>query len=92
MLRESDQDARPIYDILNHDETYKNIFLGRAAAANYDYLRVIELTLEQPEAARYVARNLFALFCHDHPSDAVVNDLANELMKLNDGARYGVEV
>ncbi len=76
LLREQDQDARPIYDIINHDESTKTIFPGRAQAANFDYIGVIDLTLEQPEAAEYVARNLFVYFIHDNPSDAVVSDLA----------------
>ncbi len=68
---------RPIFDLQNHDNTSKNIFPSRAEPQNYDYESVIELTLAQPEAARYVARNLFILFIHDHPSDATVQDLAN---------------
>ncbi|MCB9867679.1 MAG: DUF1800 domain-containing protein [Phycisphaerales bacterium] len=76
LLREREQNARPIYDLINHDETPKTIFPARAESANYNYLTVIDLTLEQPEAARYVARNLFACFVHDHPTDAVVDELA----------------
>lgn len=76
LLRQSGRDARPIYDLLNHDETPKLIFPARAAAANHDYESVIDLTLAQPEAARYVARNLFVYFVHDHPTDAVVEELA----------------
>ena len=77
LLREDDLDARPIYDLLNHDETPKDIFPDRAAPQNYNYLSAIELTLEQSEAPRYVARNLFAFFVHDHPSDETVTELAN---------------
>jgi uncharacterized protein (DUF1800 family) len=76
LLRERDQDARPIFDLINHDETTKTIFPGREEPANHDYLTVIDMTLRQDEAARYVARNLFECFVHDHPSDAVINDLA----------------
>lgn len=76
LLREHDQDARPIYDLVNHDETEKTIFPGREESANHSYLTVIDMTLRQPEAARYVARNLFECFIHDHPSDATVDDLA----------------
>lgn len=75
LLREEDLDARPIYDILHHDETSKDVFPSRADAANYDYIAMIDLTLEQPEAAQYVARNLFAMFVHGHPSAALVEDL-----------------
>ncbi len=76
LLRESDLDARPIYDLLNHDETPKDIFPGRAEPGNYNYLSAIDLTLEQFEAAEYVARNLFVYFVHDHPSEATIVDLA----------------
>lgn len=77
LYRQSGRDARPIFDILHHDETFKTIFPGRESAANYDYQSVIDLTLAQPEAPRYVARNLFTYFVHDHPSDAVVQELAD---------------
>jgi uncharacterized protein (DUF1800 family) len=78
-----DEEARPIFDIRNHDNTNKNIFPGRAAPANYDYLSIIDLTLRQPEAPRYVARNLFAYFVHDEPSDEVLTQLADELVNNN---------
>lgn len=71
-----DEEARPIFDIRNHDNTLKSVFPGRTAAANHDYETLIDLTLDQPEAARYVARNLFAYFVHDHPSDALVEQMA----------------
>lgn len=76
LLRQSNRTTRPIYDLLNHDETLKSIFPGRAAPANYNYDSVIDLTLAQPEAAQYVARNLFVYFIHDHPSDETVEALA----------------
>jgi uncharacterized protein (DUF1800 family) len=81
LLRDGEGDARPIYDILNHDETVKNVFPGRASAENHDYLSIIDLTLEQFEAARYVAGNLFKAFVHDHPSDAVIDELAYTLIE-----------
>jgi uncharacterized protein (DUF1800 family) len=83
LLREDDQDARPVYDILNHDESLKNIFPGREQPANYDYLSMVDLTVAQPEAQRYVAHNLFALFVHDQPSDAILNELADDLQRNN---------
>jgi hypothetical protein len=76
LLRESERDARPIYDLLHHDETFKSIFPDRASASNFDYISVIDLTLDQPEAAEYVARNLFEYFVHDNPSDEVISRLA----------------
>ncbi|MFN0137947.1 MAG: DUF1800 family protein [Phycisphaerae bacterium] len=77
LLRPNNQDPRPIYDLLNHDETIKTIFPGRAAPANFSFESVIDLTLVQPEAPRYVARNLFRFFVHDEPSDAAVQELAD---------------
>ncbi|MGB0715619.1 MAG: DUF1800 family protein, partial [Phycisphaerae bacterium] len=83
LLRESDRDARPIYDLLHHDETIKTIFPDRVSPANWDYLTVIDLTLEQPEAPAYVAKNLFEYFIHDDPSDAVVTEFANVFVENN---------
>jgi hypothetical protein len=83
LLREDDLPARPIFDVLNHDNTDKDIFPNRSAASNFDYLSVIDLTLAQPEAAQYVARNLFTLFVHDHPSDQVVAELADFFVASN---------
>ncbi len=83
LLRESDLDARPIFDLLNHDETDKTIFPGRTGRANYNYLSMIDLTLEQPEAANYVARNMFMYFVHDNPSDALVQSLADTFRQAN---------
>lgn len=78
-----DEEARPIFDIRNHDNTNKSIFPGRANPANYDYVSMIDLTLRQPEAPRYVARNLFAYFVHEEPSDEVLNQLAEQLVSNN---------
>jgi uncharacterized protein (DUF1800 family) len=80
LFRQQNEDARPIFDILHHDESAKSIFPARATAANYDYRSVINLTLAQPEAARYVARNLFTFLVHDHPGDAVVQQLADQFV------------
>ncbi len=81
LLYDWPEPPRPIFDLIHHDETTKSIFPGRAAGAvNYDYLSVIDLTLAQPEAAQYVARNLFVALVHDHPSDAVVQELADDFV------------
>jgi hypothetical protein len=77
LLYQSGELPRPIYDLLHHDETTKTIFPGRSNPYNHSYQTVIDLTLEQPEAARYVARNLFVCFVHDEPSGAVVQELAD---------------
>lgn len=81
LFREQGLDARPIYDLLNHDETVKTIFSDRATPANFNYLSIIDLTLEQPEAARYVAKNLFKYLVHDNPTDEVIDDLADTFVE-----------
>ncbi len=83
LLRESELDARPIFDLLNHDETFKTVFPSRATAANYNYISMIDLTLQQREAARYVAKNLFSYFVHDAPSDGVIAELADGFVASN---------
>lgn len=83
LLYENGMTPRPVFDITNHDTTLKHVFPDRANPANYDYLGVIDLTLAQPEAPRYVARNLFTILVHDHPSDAVVQELADFLVANN---------
>lgn len=84
LLRQNGEDARPIFDLNNHDETLKRIFPSRTSGpANYDYISLTDLTLAQPEAAQYVARNLFRLFIHDHPTDAQVNRLADVFREAN---------
>jgi uncharacterized protein (DUF1800 family) len=76
LFRDDNNQLYSLYDPTAHNNSSKLIFPDRASAANHDYLSVIDLTLAQPEAARYVARNLFVFFVHDQPSDALVDDLA----------------
>lgn len=84
LLYQQNQDPRPIFDLYNHDNSVKMVFPGRAATAqNYDYISLTDLTLAQPEAAQYVARNLFVFFVHDHPSAEVVQALADEFKAGN---------
>lgn len=81
LLYPREGDPRPIFDILNHDETFKTVFPDRASAENHDYISITDLTLAQPEAARYVARNLFETFVHDEPSDELVQTLADQFVE-----------
>lgn len=83
LLYQNGEDPRPIFDILNHDETNKIVFPQRASAQNHDYVSITDLTLQQPEAARYVARNLFVSFVHDEPSDEMVQTLADGFVAGN---------
>jgi uncharacterized protein (DUF1800 family) len=68
------------YDPADHDSGLKTIFPSRAGTANHDYQSVVELTLAQPEAARFVASNLFRFFVHDEPDGAVIDELAGDLV------------
>ncbi len=77
LLYPHEADPRPIFDLYNHDETDKLIFPDRSDEQNHDYITITDLTLAQPEAPRYVARNLFRFFIHDEPSDATVQQLAD---------------
>lgn len=81
LFREDGLDARPVFDLANHDETTKSIFPERASEENFNYVSVIDLTLQQPEAPAYVARNLFKLFVHDNPTDEQVTTLANAFVE-----------
>lgn len=83
LLRTNGDPGRPIFDIVNHDETVKDVFPGRATPFNHDYVSIIDLTLEQPEAAEYVARNLFEYFVHGNPSDDVIAELAADFVEAD---------
>ena len=83
LLRSNNEPPRPVFDLFNHDETVKTIFPERAGAANYNYESIIQLTLSQPEAPRYVAHNLFTFLVHDHPSDEVVQEVADLLVAVD---------
>ena len=80
LIYSNDEDPRPAFDLYHHDTSMKLIFPERADAAEHDYSSVIDLTLAQPEAAEYVARNLFAFFVHNEPSDEVVDALAAQFI------------
>ncbi len=56
-----------------HDYGEKT-FLGRRGA--FDGVEIIDIILEQPATARFVARKLFEFFVHEHPADDVVEALA----------------
>ena len=84
LFREQNLDARPLFDLTKHDNTGTTLFPGRTPGPfNYDYKTIIDVTLAQPEAPRYVARNLFVLFVHDHPTDATVQALADAFVAGN---------
>lgn len=83
LIRNNNDPLRPVFDIFNHDETSKTIFPSRTQPANYNFESVIDLTLEQPEAPEYVARNLFKFFVHENPTDRTVRELADIFVESN---------
>ncbi len=69
----------------NHDYGDKTIWRGTPyeKTGNFDHEDMINMTLDvRPESAQWIAKRLFSAFIHDHPSPAVVNQLA-ELIKKN---------
>jgi uncharacterized protein (DUF1800 family) len=60
----------------SHDEADKTIF---GQTGNWDGDKLVELILEQPAAARYIARKLFVFFVHDDPNEATIEALAGIL-------------
>ncbi len=64
------------FSVKNHDETPKTIF-GRTGNWTGDDL--VQLILEQPATARFIARRLFEFFAHAEPAPAVVDQLAHVL-------------
>ncbi len=60
----------------NHDEGVKSIW-GRSGNFSGDDL--VDLILQQPATARFIARKLFAAFAHDAPDEATVDRLASVL-------------
>ncbi len=84
LLYPKDDDPRPIFDLYNHDNTTKTVFPERGSGpANHDYISITDLTLAQPEAAEYVARNLFVYFVHDEPTPEMVRELADVFVANN---------
>jgi uncharacterized protein (DUF1800 family) len=59
-----------------HDEGNKTIF---GHSGNWDGDKLVELILEQPATARYIARKLFVFFVHDAPDEPTIDALAQVL-------------
>ncbi len=57
-----------------HD-TGQKTFLGRTGPWDGD--DVLDIILEQPVTARFIAEKLFTFFVHDHPSPTTINRLAD---------------
>ncbi len=54
-------------------------FMGKSG--KLDGKDIIEIILEQPQAARFIAGKLWRFFAYDNPSEALVNELAESLRK-----------
>jgi uncharacterized protein (DUF1800 family) len=59
-----------------HDGTSKQ-FLGRTG--NFDGDGIIDIILQQPACAQFIARKLWTFFAYENPSPAVTATLANSL-------------
>ncbi len=60
----------------NHDPGAKTIF-GQTGNWNAD--QFVDLILKQPATARFLARKLFSYFAHEHPDEAILDQLAQIL-------------
>jgi len=63
-----------VFNSNQHDPGQKT-FLGRTGAWNGD--DIIDIILQQPIAAEFLARKTFEHFVHDHPSPAIISRLGN---------------
>ncbi|MFO0837826.1 MAG: DUF1800 domain-containing protein [Phycisphaerae bacterium] len=61
-----------------HDSGVKN-FLGRSG--NFDGADIVDIILEQPACARYLARRLLLAFVRPDPDQTLVEALAREIQK-----------
>jgi uncharacterized protein (DUF1800 family) len=69
----------------SHDEGTKTIW-GRSGNWSGDDL--VDLILQQPATARFVARKLFVFFAHENPDEATIDRLASVLRE----SRYTISV
>jgi uncharacterized protein (DUF1800 family) len=70
-------DATYLFRPTKHDTTTKTLF---GIAQNWDAPATVDEIVngsKRPDAARFIARKVFRFFVHDHPSDAVVQQLAD---------------
>ncbi len=54
-------------------------FLGKTGPFNGD--EIIDLIVAQPQCARFIGRKLWVFFVSENPSDAIVEEVANLLLK-----------
>ncbi len=59
-----------------HDAETKTIF---GQTGNFDGDQLVDLILENPDTARWLARRIFVFFAHDSPDEATIDELAEVL-------------
>ena len=74
------REARFVFNRKSHDPGEKTIF-GKTGA--YDGDDVVDLILEQPSTARYIAGKLFTFFAYENPDAEIVEGLAKQLRGSN---------
>ncbi|MEI8098947.1 MAG: DUF1800 family protein, partial [Sediminibacterium sp.] len=68
-----------------HDESAKQI-LGKNFAENggyYEGMKVLEMLSNHPSTAKFICKKLAIRFVSDHPSDALVQEMAASFLKHN---------
>jgi len=68
-----------------HDESAKQI-LGKNFAENggyYEGMKVLEMLSSHPSTAKFICKKLAIRFVNDHPSDALVQEMAASFLKHN---------
>ncbi len=61
-----------------HDDGHKT-FLGRSG--NFDGVEIIDIILEQPVTARFIAAKLYRYFVHDDPSAELIAELGKRFQE-----------
>lgn len=80
-------DGRPAgFNADYHDFGQKTIWAGTPyeVTGAFNQADMVNLTLDiRPESAEWIAKRLFSALVHDHPSDEVVRQLANQIVATN---------
>lgn len=70
------ENMRFIFIARQHDRNAKTIF---GSTGRWNGNQFVDLILQQPATAQFIATKLFAFFVHDHPSEEVIEELAQLL-------------
>ncbi|MFQ5789939.1 MAG: DUF1800 domain-containing protein, partial [Acidobacteriota bacterium] len=87
-MRRPGEDGRFHFNALAHDEGQKTV-LGRKITAGglEDGLAVIKMLSEHPATARFISTKLAQRFVSDHPSEALVNQMAESFLRTGGDIR-----